>query len=182
MRCICTEVGTCAVVVQRWAFALFFAPSCFCAIAACANSQYSICTVQQLKRKSVKPKNKEIVSSPPHKRHQKQRLFTQSEGRGRRVVKFRQNPPWLGIHSFAHSLFALLLKIAYVRSVQKSDVRESLLLLLKFEQIARKKRSMRSKNSYFSYVLDSFPSFFMPMSKLLPSLFTHLLIFMERLE
>ena len=51
-----------------------------------------------------------------------------------------------------------------------------------FEWRARKKRAICSKNSYFSYVFDSFPLLFLLKSELLPSLFAHLLFFKERLK
>ena len=66
----------------------------------------------------------------------------------------------LGIRSFAHSLFSLLLKIIHFKgwpwaicsccSLQKSNR----------ERFACKKWVNRSKNSYFSYVFDSFPLYY----------------------
>ena len=42
------------------------------------------------------------------------------------------------------------------------------------------KQAIRSKNLYFLYVIDRFSPFFLPMSKLLQSLFTHTLFVKER--
>ena len=94
----------------------------------------------------------------------------------------------LGIHSFPHSLFALLLKIAHFQelpwaihshnSLQKSELLfkkercewfacDSSESLAKNEQIACKERANRLKNSYFCMFLTNFP-LFMPKSKSLP--------------
>ena len=64
-----------------------------------------------------------------------------------------------------------------IRSIKKINVSDSLC----FEQIARKKRAIRSKNSYFSNVFDSFHPF-LPKNESLTLLFAHLLFFKERLE
>ena len=115
-------------------------------------------------------------------------------------------PIWQGwefalslIRSFAHSLFALSLKIAHFkegpwailscRSLQKSKLLLSLFKKEQCELFAHDsseglaiKWAIRSKNSYFSYVFDSFPLLFLLKSELLPSLFAHLLFFKERLK
>ena len=49
-----------------------------------------------------------------------------------------------------------------------------------FKQIAFKKRAIRSKKTYFSYVLDSFPPFLCRKSESLPSLFTQSLFCKDR--
>ena len=89
----------------------------------------------------------------------------------------------LGICSFAHSLFALLLKIPQIneppwairsgRSWQKSDLSK----LLKNERFTRK-NSM--KIVFFICFFPVFP-LFMPKSESLPSLFAQLLFFKELL-
>ena len=64
-----------------------------------------------------------------------------------------------------------------IRSIKKINVSDSLC----FEKIARKKRAIRSKNSDFLYVFDSFPPFYAQEQSLTP-LFAHSLFFKEQLE
>ena len=99
-----------------------------------------------------------------------------------KMIERRAHVGWdfagLGIRSFAHSLFTLSLKITHFKerpwailsrhSLQKSYVIQSLSPLFKkewcewfaSERITRKTGAICSKNSYFSYVFDSFPPFF----------------------
>ena len=101
-----------------------------------------------------------------------------------KMIERRAHVGWdfagLGIRSFAHSLFTLSLKITHFKerpwgilsrhSLQKSYVIQSLSPLFKkewcewfaSERITRKTGAICSKNSYFSYVFDSFPPFLCP--------------------
>ena len=68
----------------------------------------------------------------------------------------------LGICSFAHSLFTLYKRAMYVIQSLSPLIKKERCEWFASEKITRKTGAICSKNSFFSYVFDSFPPFLCP--------------------